>query len=38
MEGEVISSGFVVMLIYKISSPKEEAHLLDGTACIEWRI
>lgn len=38
MEGEEISSGFVVMLIYKISSPKEEANLLDGTAYIEWKI
>lgn len=34
MEGEVISSGFVVMLIYKIRSPKVEAYLLDGTASI----
>lgn len=38
MEGKVISSGFVVMLICEINSAKEETYLLDGTACIEWRI
>lgn len=38
MEGMVASSGFVVMLIYEINSPKEEMYLLHGTASVEWRI